>query len=170
MRYKIMALLMMFSGAAFGANERSLKVQIKDLPANLPAHLADDPITTIEPGTYHSQNGYFGSLVLSQWTDEYKATATVEYSDGGSNSGYVDVDYQFAKTHDNVFEGTGFVRAMYQNGVVCSYPVSIVVKAFTSGLYIKGSLPESLPPTNSGTCGRVRNIDVVHDAPYTLDQ
>jgi len=159
---------MMLSGAAFGANERTLKVQLSDVSADLPADLADTPVTTIEPGTYHSQNGYFGSLVLSQWADEYKAAATVEYSDGAGGSGYVDVDYQFAKTHDNVFEGTGFVRALYQNGVVCSYPVSIVVKAFTSGLYIKGSLPESLPATNSGACGRVRNIDVVHEQPYTL--
>ncbi len=48
MRLQVIALLMMLSGAAFGANERTLKVQLSDVSADL----ADDPVTTIEPGNY----------------------------------------------------------------------------------------------------------------------
>ena len=100
---------------------------------------------------------------MNKWADEYRANATVRYGNAD-----LEVDYEITKVNENVFEGKGVLKAEYQNGAICHYPVTVVIKAFTSGLYIKGLLPESVPSSIQGYCAGVHNIEVSHPKPYIL--
>ncbi|MCX6125549.1 MAG: hypothetical protein NTV34_12500 [Proteobacteria bacterium] len=126
----------------------------------------NEPLLSLEEGTYSSSDGSFSGLTISQWGDDHYVEAYVYYGQFAFK-----VIYTVTQSSSNLYSGSGTLTVQYKDGTTCPYETSIAIKPSAAGLYIKSSLPSAIPSEiTSQNCGRVTNEVHIDKNPYTKRQ
>jgi hypothetical protein len=100
------------------------------------------PINYLVDGAYRADRQTIGNFRLNSWADEYNMTGTLYYGNYG-----VDFTINLTNNSGNTFEGRGEMQAVYGNKKICYYPVSMTIKAYERGLFVRYVAPAQLAET-----------------------
>lgn len=123
------------------------------------------PIEEIQAGNYTSTGGYFRGMEIKPWADMLIMNGYINY--GGYFSRFTST---LQHTNANNFQGSGNLTVAYTDGSSCVYPIKIKIFAYSEGLYITSSQPNSVPTTSGECYSTGGEAEFIHSEPYILEE